>query len=433
MKSNVLLAFLLLIIKLNNASPITNEQLRAIMPRCAHPEYLEYINSAMTEGQINTCARQAAFLAQVAHESGELVYMEELASGEKYESRRDLGNTQPGDGKKYKGRGPLQLTGRANYRAAGLALGLNLEEDPEQVATPSVGFRTSVWFWTTHKLNYLADQNTLPAFRKITKRINGGKNGQADREKYWKTAKNTLGCAAATTKTTSSPAPTRVPLVTEPQAQSTQSPEITSSSTDVPASESTSMSSSAPIASTPITSTLVVTVSDVSTPAVTLPDVSTPDVTIPDLTTPAVTLPDVSTPDVTIPDLTTPAVTLPDVSTPDVTIPDLTTPVVSTPIASTTLISETTTPIATDEPIASSTFAPETTAPVVTEPSVPTDIPTDSPDPEPSIDDGGDTDGTDNGGDADGTDNDGSKRRRRHIVMISGQRLARDASRNLIH
>ena len=172
------------------------------MPRCAHPEYLEYMNSAMAEGQINTCARQAAFLAQVAHESGELVYMEELASGAEYEGRRDLGNTQPGDGKKFKGRGPLQLTGRANYRAAGLALGLNLEENPEQVATPSVGFRTSVWFWTTHKLNYLADQNTLPAFRKITKIINGGKKGQADREKYWKTAKSTLGCAATTTKAT---------------------------------------------------------------------------------------------------------------------------------------------------------------------------------------------------------------------------------------
>ena len=116
------------------------------MPRNTHPEYLDYINQAMTEGQINTSPRQAAFLAQLAHESGQLVYMEEIASGDKYENRSDLGNTQPGDGKRYKGRGPIQLTGRSNYRDTGRALGLDLEANPEQVATPSIGFRTSVWY-----------------------------------------------------------------------------------------------------------------------------------------------------------------------------------------------------------------------------------------------------------------------------------------------
>jgi len=139
------------------------------------------------------------FLAQLAHESGQLVYMEEIASGEAYEGRKDLGNTQPGDGKRFKGRGPIQLTGRANYRAAGQALGLNLEANPELVKTPSVGFRTSVWFWTTNKLNDLADKGTLESFRQITKKINGGTNGQADREKYWDKAKNTLGCASGAT------------------------------------------------------------------------------------------------------------------------------------------------------------------------------------------------------------------------------------------
>lgn len=148
----------------------------------------------MKEGSINTCARKAAFLAQLAHESGELVYMEEIGSGEVYEGRKDLGNTHKGDGKKYKGRGPIQLTGRTNYRAAGKALNLDLENHPEKVKIPEVGFRTAVWFWNTHKLNLLADKNTLKSFRLITKQINGGTMGQNSRERYWIKARKTLGC-----------------------------------------------------------------------------------------------------------------------------------------------------------------------------------------------------------------------------------------------
>ena len=174
---------------------ITAAQLKAIMPNCKHPEYLTNINAALKEGSINSCFRQSAFLAQLAHESGELVYMEELASGSAYEGRSDLGNTQPGDGRRYKGRGPIQLTGRANYRSAGKALGLDLEGSPAQVATPSVGFRTAVWFWTSHNLNAVADQGTLDSFRRVTRTINGGTNGQADREHYWGRAKSALGCA----------------------------------------------------------------------------------------------------------------------------------------------------------------------------------------------------------------------------------------------
>ena len=68
----------------------------------------------MEKYQITTPLRRAAFLAQLAHESGELKYMEEIASGEAYEGRKELGNTAPGDGKRYKGRGPIQLTGRFN-------------------------------------------------------------------------------------------------------------------------------------------------------------------------------------------------------------------------------------------------------------------------------------------------------------------------------
>jgi putative chitinase len=89
-------------------------------------QYLPHLNRALGEGQINTCKRKSAFLAQIAHESAQLRYFEEIASGAAYEGRRDLGNTQPGDGRRFKGRGPIQLTGRANYQRAGQALGLNL-------------------------------------------------------------------------------------------------------------------------------------------------------------------------------------------------------------------------------------------------------------------------------------------------------------------
>jgi predicted chitinase len=172
---------------------ITEAQLRAVMPNLSAAkaqQYLPLLNQAMAEAQINTPKRQAAFLAQLAHESGELRYFEEIASGAKYEGRKDLGNTQPGDGRRYKGRGPIQLTGRANYRAAGRALGLDLEGNPPLAARPDVGFRTSGWFWTSKDLNRFADSGD---FRELTRRINGGYNGLAEREHYHSAAKKALG------------------------------------------------------------------------------------------------------------------------------------------------------------------------------------------------------------------------------------------------
>jgi predicted chitinase len=157
-------------------------------------EYIGPLNKALSEGQINTCPRKAAFLAQVAHESGQLRYWEELASGAAYEGRKDLGNTQPGDGVRFKGRGPIQLTGRANYRAAGKALGLNLEENPKSVSQTDVGFRTTVWFWSSRNLNSLADNNDQSSFDQITRRVNGGLNGKADRDQYGGKAKILLCC-----------------------------------------------------------------------------------------------------------------------------------------------------------------------------------------------------------------------------------------------
>jgi putative chitinase len=179
-----------------NTGGVSNAQLAKIMPGASQAtisKYAPYLNQAMQQAGINTPARQAAFLAQLGHESGSFKYMQELASGSAYEGRKDLGNTQPGDGVKYKGRGPIQITGRANYAAAGKALGIDLINHPELAATPQVGFQTAAWYWNTHNLNQYADQNTQASFNKITKAINGGYNGAADRDARWNTAKQQLG------------------------------------------------------------------------------------------------------------------------------------------------------------------------------------------------------------------------------------------------
>ncbi|WP_444881606.1 peptidoglycan-binding protein [Hyalangium versicolor] len=167
-------------------------QLKKIMPNLSDAkarQVLPHLNKAMVEAKINTPKRQAAFLAQLAHESGELRYFEEIASGAAYEGRKDLGNTHPGDGVRYKGRGPIQLTGRANYRAAGKALGIDLENNPKRAADVDVGFRTAAWFWNSRNLNTYADAGN---FREVTRRINGGYNGLASREAYYRRALSVL-------------------------------------------------------------------------------------------------------------------------------------------------------------------------------------------------------------------------------------------------
>lgn len=171
---------------------ISSGQLRQIMPTLSSSraeQLLPHLNKAMSEAGITTKGRQTAFLAQLAHESAGLRYFEEIASGAAYEGRRDLGNTQPGDGVRFKGRGPIQLTGRANYTAASRALGIDLVNNPKRAADPDVGFRIATWFWQTRGLNSLADQGN---FREITRRINGGYNGYTDRLNYYRRAQSAL-------------------------------------------------------------------------------------------------------------------------------------------------------------------------------------------------------------------------------------------------
>ena len=132
-----------------------------------------------TYGILDNSLRLIHFLAQLAHESGNFKYMEEIASGAAYEGRKDLGNVNKGDGVRYKGRGPIQLTGRANYRRYGRQLGIDFENNPEIVALPSVGLLVACKFWSDNDLNVVADRDDVTT---ITRRINGGLNGFDDRK-----------------------------------------------------------------------------------------------------------------------------------------------------------------------------------------------------------------------------------------------------------
>lgn len=179
---------------------LQDNDLARIMPNLGaakRASYLPFLQRAMDEFEINTPLRAAAFLAQIAHESGEFRWMEEIwgptAAQRRYEpvtsKSRDLGNTEVGDGKRFKGRGPIQLTGRANYKRYGDILGLNLTADPMSAATPEVGFRTAGLYWKRNGLNELADRQL---FQTITRRINGGLNGLEDRTRYYVRAKAVL-------------------------------------------------------------------------------------------------------------------------------------------------------------------------------------------------------------------------------------------------
>jgi putative chitinase len=185
------------------ASSITLQQLRAIFthaPLKKLKSYLPFLNAAMTEAKINNKLRKAAFLAQVAHESAEFVYMKEIGNyayfmkmyditGSRPSVARDLGNTKKGDGARYPGRGPIQVTGKHNYRACGKALGLDLVNHPTLVEKPAIAFRASAWYWRSRGINKAADKGD---FKQVTRLINGGLNHYAERLKYYQRARNVL-------------------------------------------------------------------------------------------------------------------------------------------------------------------------------------------------------------------------------------------------
>lgn len=154
---------------------------------CAH------LNAAMARFQIDSAARQSVFLAQVAHESGRLRWVRELwgptPAQRGYEMRVDLGNTQPGDGWRYRGRGLIQITGRANYRRCGEALGLDLVNHPELLEQRDHAAMSAAWYWSHRGLNSLADAGD---FDRITRIINGGQNGREERRAQWMLAQAVL-------------------------------------------------------------------------------------------------------------------------------------------------------------------------------------------------------------------------------------------------
>ena len=165
--------------------------------------WLPHLQRACAVFAIDTPARIAAFLAQIGHESGRLVYTREIwgatPAQSRYEGRADLGNIKPGDGRRYSGRGLIQTTGRANYRATSIGLKAfadnvpDFEADPALLEQPAWAAMSAAWYWHSRNLNALADVGTDESFLTITRRINGGTNGLQDRRKLWAHGLRALG------------------------------------------------------------------------------------------------------------------------------------------------------------------------------------------------------------------------------------------------
>lgn len=165
------------------------------MPKARNENIAAFVKSFNAYSEvfgIDTKLRAAHYIAQVAHETCELRYQEEIASGQQYEGRRDLGNTQPGDGKRFKGRGYLQTTGRSNYQAYASSEYCNgdLMSHPEWLAQQPGCQKASMFFWLRNNLNRYADADDV---RTVSRRINGGWNGLSQRMYYWRKAKRVFG------------------------------------------------------------------------------------------------------------------------------------------------------------------------------------------------------------------------------------------------
>ncbi|WP_102959171.1 peptidoglycan-binding protein [Mangrovicella endophytica] len=183
---------------------VNGDTLRAIAPRFSGDKAREQariinaiegeLSAVLSRYTIDTPLRIAHFLAQIIHESAGLRTTEEFASGAAYEGRKDLGNTEPGDGRRFKGRGLIQLTGRDNYARMANILSLPLLEQPDLAAVPLKSLVIACEYWQSRRINEPADEDDLI---KVTKRVNGGLIGLEDRRAYLKRAKTVLADLAA--------------------------------------------------------------------------------------------------------------------------------------------------------------------------------------------------------------------------------------------
>ncbi len=165
------------------------------IPAARAGKWLEPMRLAFRHADLSSVERAAAFLAQIGHESGGLHYVREIwgptPAQSRYEGRADLGNTQPGDGPRYRGRGLIQITGRANYRRVSQRLkpmgAPDFEAEPEQLEQPRWAALSAADYWKDRDLNRFVGD-----FRQLTRRINGGFNGLEDRVRRLERAKATL-------------------------------------------------------------------------------------------------------------------------------------------------------------------------------------------------------------------------------------------------
>ena len=137
----------------------------------------------LDDNNITNKTERAMFLSQMAHESGNFRYDEEIHDGSDYEGRSDLGNNQPGDGKKFKGRGYIQITGRDNYKKYGDLVGQDLLSNPELASDPNIAAAISVAYWKDRVDRKAARKGDVET---VTRNINGGLNGLDDRNKKFK-------------------------------------------------------------------------------------------------------------------------------------------------------------------------------------------------------------------------------------------------------
>lgn len=171
---------------------MTEQQLKKIVPFITNARidrFYSYLIKYMIKYDINTIGRVAAFISQVAHESGSFRYTAEIASGLAYENRRDLGNIKFGDGKRFKGRGLIQITGRSNYTHISHSTGIDFLNNPTWLESDENAVMSACWWWKNNGLNELADEGDI---KKISKRVNGGYNGLAERTKFYQTALKVL-------------------------------------------------------------------------------------------------------------------------------------------------------------------------------------------------------------------------------------------------